>query len=1114
MRLSDYFRSFTEEELANGAELFFSGDKAKISYEDHPEQRKLSGIYASSNLVPLGGTTEVKGKFEERDRRGRAYIAKSSIRVHTGKGLICETNCNCEDYAEDRYGCAHVAALLTAMMVRDHGEDVFYGTRLETLLKNMSNTDDPFQPGVLKRTDDRILSLLRGNREPALPVWKESVKKHTGLMNVECTLLVKQGMMLLEITAGTGRLYQIKDLPEFLSAYSKGEVYSLGRKEYVIEKGAFEPFGMKVLDFLAGLQIAADKGMYRNGLFVSENGRGYRYINLYGREFDNFMELLEGGNVQFLGAGSLRVELGRKGLKALMRKKAYGANLEVAPVNVLWSTASWLYLYDSQGIFRVGIGSTEKAQELLSLLNWTDPLYIRESDIGTVCRNLLPYFQEYGEVVTKGMDLEDYEREQPKFLFELDYSGNRVLSCLPYAVYPKEDFRCHLYDSETQAGRRNASAEEAVSNVLQSIFQTLDPKSHIVYSTPSEDELFDFMRERLPQLEAMGTVMATDALKLRRVRYLPKVTVGVSVEQGKLLLSLKATDLSQEEIAEILNSYRQKKRFYRLRSGEYMSLEEKGSDAWDTLSELFHSYGKDDPERFKVPAFRAIYLQEMLDKRDDALLEGSDSYRDLLLSMTDTDGSNSEVPAELKGIIRPYQSEGYRWIKMLKHCGFGGILADDMGLGKTLQVISFILSEKEDGKRGDELRTLVICPASLVYNWQREIETFTKNLSVAVIAGTAAGRKEMIEGAADADVWITSYDLLKRDIGLYEGIHFANEIIDEAQFIKNQNTQAAQSVRVVDSSFRMALTGTPIENHLSELWSILDYLMPGFLYSYHRFQKDFESPIVSDKDEAILDRLRRLVHPFILRRLKKQVLKDLPDKLEEVVTVKLDGEQRRLYDANAERIRQTLGSMKDDEYRTGKLQILAELTKLRQVCCDPSLLYEGYKAESAKLEACMQLINQAIEGGHKLLLFSQFTTMLDIIGERLKKSGISYHRIDGSVGKEKRMEMVDSFANDDVPVFCISLKAGGTGLNLTAADIVIHYDPWWNQAAQDQATDRTHRIGQTQRVSVYELIARDTIEERIQKIKDSKSKLVEDVLSGGEISSTKINREEMLSLLS
>ena len=313
----------------------------------------------------------------------------------------------------------------------------------------------------------------------------------------------------------------------------------------------------------------------------------------------------------------------------------------------------------------------------------------------------------------------------------------------------------------------------------------------------------------------------------------------------------------------------------------------------------------------------------------------------------------------------------------------------------------------------------------------------------------------------------------------------------------------------------MALTGTPMENRLSELWSIFDYLMPGFLYGYTRFRSEIEMPIVSDKDEDAMTRLRAMIHPFILRRLKKDVLKELPEKQEEIVTVALSGEQKKLYQAHSQRLKMFLEDQNDEDFAQNKLQILAELTKLRQLCCGPELLLENYKGENAKLETCIELITQAIAGGHKILLFSQFTSMLDLIGEELKKAKIDYYRIDGSVKKEARMEMVEQFQNpqNQVSVFCISLKAGGTGLNLTAADIVIHYDPWWNKAAQNQATDRAHRIGQKHAINVYQLIAEETIEQKICELQQVKEDLAEEVLSGESISSTQFNKNEIMNLL-
>ena len=320
-------------------------------------------------------------------------------------------------------------------------------------------------------------------------------------------------------------------------------------------------------------------------------------------------------------------------------------------------------------------------------------------------------------------------------------------------------------------------------------------------------------------------------------------------------------------------------------------------------------------------------------------------------------------------------------------------------------------------------------------------------------------------------------------------------------------------MKVIHSQIRFALTGTPIENRLSELWSIFDYLMPGFLYGYDTFRKEIEIPIVKNKDQVTMERLQRMTGPFILRRLKEEVLKDLPEKLEEIRYVKFDEKQQKLYDAQVVHMKNTLAGQDEGEFARNKLRILAELTRLRQICCSPSLCFEDYKGESAKTDACLQLIQSAIDGGHRMLLFSQFTSMLDILKTRLEEEKIPYYEITGETSKEKRQQLVKDFNAGDVPVFLISLKAGGVGLNLAGADVVIHYDPWWNQAVQNQATDRAHRIGQTKKVTVYKLIAKGSIEEKIQKLQETKKDLADQIIGGESVQIGNMSREDMLELL-
>ncbi len=396
---------------------------------------------------------------------------------------------------------------------------------------------------------------------------------------------------------------------------------------------------------------------------------------------------------------------------------------------------------------------------------------------------------------------------------------------------------------------------------------------------------------------------------------------------------------------------------------------------------------------------------------------------------------------------------------------------------------------------------------------ESEIRRFAPALPVRVIAGSAPERKKEIAAIENGDLCITSYELLRRDSEAYETISFGCQVIDEAQHIKNHNTQAAKAVKLIRASFRMALTGTPVENRLSELWSIFDYLMPGFLFGYERFRKELELPIAQGGNEEAVSRLKKMITPFVLRRLKSDVLRDLPDKIEKNTFTRLTGEQQQIYDAEVKKLQMMLEGQSDDEFKTAKLQVLAELTRLRQICCDPGLIFEPYRGGAAKMELCMDLVENAVSGGHKILLFSQFTTLLSEIEEKLAAAGYTYYCLTGATKKEERNRLVNAFNQDATQVFLISLKAGGTGLNLTGADVVIHFDPWWNLTVQDQATDRAHRIGQKSVVNVYKLIAKDTIEEKILKMQEQKRQLADKLLSGGEMSSTTLNREELLALL-
>ena len=411
------------------------------------------------------------------------------------------------------------------------------------------------------------------------------------------------------------------------------------------------------------------------------------------------------------------------------------------------------------------------------------------------------------------------------------------------------------------------------------------------------------------------------------------------------------------------------------------------------------------------------------------------------------------------------------------------------------------------------MKSILSC---LALNWYNETKKFAPILNVLVISGDVLERKKKINEIKSYDLIITSYDLLKRDIDVYKelGCKFKFLIADEAQYIKNNNTKNAKAIKQIDADTKYALTGTPIENSLNEMWSIFDLIMPGYLFTYKKFKKDFEMPIVKDKDEKALNKLKMLIEPFVLRRTKKEVLKELPDKLTSVVNNEMTEEQEKIYLSYLARARDELNEeIEQKGFEQTRIKILALLTRLRQICCHPSLFISNYKGESGKLNQCMELVKDGIESGHKILLFSGYTSMFKIIEEELKKNNISYLKLTGRTRVKERLNLIDAFnSNEDIKLFLISLKAGGTGINLTSADMVIHYDPWWNLSVENQATDRTHRIGQTKKVQVYKMITKNSIEEKIYDLQKRKEELIDNMLSTNTKFINKLSKEDILKL--
>ena len=701
--------------------------------------------------------------------------------------------------------------------------------------------------------------------------------------------------------------------------------------------------------------------------------------------------------------------------------------------------------------------------------------------------------------------------QEPEFTFYIDL--DQSITCRAEVRYGSDLFQVHFSPMVREGVLRDPDQELRVEKEIKQYFPTIDPGKACFRAANDEEHLINILIGGVEALSRLGEVKGSEAFQRIQIRSAPQTRFTVSLESDLLELSVQTKDLSEQELLELLASYEKKKRWHRLRSGDFIDLrnapslaelEETAQAMRVSMKDLIHG-------GVHLPKYRALYVDKLLEAHEEVAAARDREFKALIRSFQTIRDSDFEVSEKLADTLRPYQNYGFRWLSTVAQSGFGGILADEMGLGKTLQMLAFLQTRREGG---ESRPSLVVCPASLVYNWKEEARRFTPDLPVALLAGPLAQRKEQL-AAIPSDhagtLYITSYDLLKRDITLFDDLRFATVILDEAQYIKNQKAAVSKSVRVLRAEHRFALTGTPIENRLSELWSIFDFLMPGFLYTATEFSARFETPIMKGKDPVPTAQLARMTEPFILRRKKTDVLKDLPEKLEETRSSAMEEEQRRLYDAQVIHMREMLESSGDSG--EDKIRILAEITRLRQLCCDPSLLFENYHGGSAKREACLDLIWSAMDGGHRMLVFSQFTSMLALLAEDLKRESIPFYTITGATPKQERINLVNAFNDGDVPVFLISLKAGGTGLNLTGADVVIHYDPWWNLAVQNQATDRAHRIGQTRQVTVIKLIAAETIEEKIVALQEAKRDLAEAIITGENSSLMSLSREELLALL-
>ena len=666
------------------------------------------------------------------------------------------------------------------------------------------------------------------------------------------------------------------------------------------------------------------------------------------------------------------------------------------------------------------------------------------------------------------------------------YEINKVNTPRFYIEKENENIYCSIdinYENSLD-GLKDSRAKEKIEMELER-YKFIKHKDKFIFIGNDEDK-YILLSEGINHLNKIGIVTLSNEFDEIKLIKSNNIRSEIEEKDDYYKFDYKIDGVDYNEIAEIMERIKNGSSFYKTKENNFLDLKDmEVVEFFKTIEEL--------------NLFNNVYKEEIY---VDTFITGEEKINELINNLSNKE-KNYEVPKELKANLREYQVKGYNWLRTIENLGFGGILADDMGLGKTIQTITLLLSNKNK-------KSLIITPTSVVYNWKSEFEKFADTLNVGVIHGSVSERNKVKDDYKEYDVLLTTYGTLRSDYKWYEDKKFDFCIIDEAQNIKNKKSKVSDLVKSIKANCKLALTGTPIENNLLELWSIFDFIMPGYLYNEERFKSKF----LSGDDESLKE-LKELISPFILRRLKEDVLDELPDKIEKEYLIPMKLSQKQIYNSYMKEVKKKLKENK--KIKDNKIVILSYLTKLRQLCLDPSLLIDDFKEESAKIKAVKEIIKETIDSNKKIIIFSQFTSVLKKIGNKLEEDDINYLYLDGSIKAKERINLVDEFNNRDKNIFLISLKAGGVGLNLTSASVVVHFDPWWNPAVQDQATDRAHRIGQKNIVEVIKLISKDTIEEKIIKLQEEKKELISKIIDGDTLSGETLNtitEEELLKLFS
>ncbi|SDM20130.1 DEAD/DEAH box helicase [Sediminibacillus halophilus] len=1005
-----------------------------------------------------------------------------SVRIFFFDDDDLEGSCDCQAYAT-HYTCKHIAAVLLAISKESWSK-----------VRTESGQDD----FVAEQVDFDFSSRM-------IDAFTERAPKQKQLLQVEYILQSRVNphnstfFLEAEVRLGTSRTYVIKDIRELLSHIKRGVPYKV-TPSFTYQPGShiFRKQDQPVIDQL--IDAYDNETLYENSfsnpladkrsIILPPASAGEMLLLL--AETDSYYQVRE-------EKMPIEVEQNVQPVRFQLDKQAEEAfQIDISDL------ANYMYFQHygclfSDGTFYLLDKEQHKIMDqLYALLPYrTDKQQqIAGREMSSFVSNVIPQLEKIGRVhyAEKTKNAITTSPLRPKVYLEEVSDSLQLKLEFHYGediVYPYQEDRL-----SEKVIKREANKELALISLLEKAEFVYLNNMYQLFKT---DAIYHFLQETLPQLKEMADVYVSSTVKTLINTSEPVMSSSVEVNrlEGMLDIQFDIDGISAEEVQQLMQALIEKRRYYRIPEGALVSLEDESFDSFRQLADKLQlQKSQVEDGKIQVPMARSFQIEEAL---DDDHAEYGETFQQLLTQLKNPGNLDFPLPEKLDAELRDYQLTGYRWFKTLSHYHLGGILADDMGLGKTIQTITYLLSEKETN---GTMKSLVVAPASLLYNWQKEFEKFAPSLHVAVIAGTKQQRREIINTNSAADVYVTSYPLLRKDTGFYEETVFDHFILDEAQAIKNHLTQTAKATRMIQAGKRFALSGTPIENSLEELWAIFHTISPGLFVNKKAFL-NLEH-----------DYIARITRPFILRRLKTDVLEELPDKIETVQYSDLTKQQKQVYLVYLEKMQQQVAeTIEEKGFDKGKLEILAGLTRLRQICCHPALFLDNYNGKSGKLEQLLETVRELQESGKRALVFSQFSSMLGIIEQKLTEQGIDVFCLDGSTPSLKRMEMVERFNNGEKTIFLISLKAGGTGLNLTGADTVILYDLWWNPAVEEQAAGRAHRIGQKKVVQVIRLITEGTIEEKIFELQQKKRELVDQIIQPGETMLSKLSEQELRELL-